>query len=431
MLKTLVWICLCALVISCGTEKANEGVDVVKVRYWAFGGTPKLMAHQRERVDQFNRSHDRIIIELSQKSWEQKRELIHANFSAGTGPDVVHVHASYAAEFGDIGYFYPINTFADFDSVRQWYLPNLLQSTRYGDDYFGLPCNAIAFVLVCNGELFDELGLAPPKTWSEFRAAAKALTRDRNGDGSIDQYGLSLMGADRGGFEYRMAPFILKAGGRFLSPDCKTVLFEEEQHVAALQLFADMYQLDRSITPGFLGYAMTDVIDQIAGNKAAMSIEGPWYPTVLEERGLNKKLYIVPVPVPDHLLSEMEQAATLQDLCMLAINRESRHPAAAWEFIKYMRNPEADEAWVTDNMGAIPVTCHAMNFSGEVKVPNFSLFKHELANAVPWPHHPQMIAMINNVIAPWSEKAIVGEVSVKHALAQMAQEARSIIASAP
>jgi multiple sugar transport system substrate-binding protein len=414
------------LLISCSDKKTD---DLITIRYWAFGGTPKQMINQHDRVEKFNQAHAKIKIELSQKSWEQKRELIHTNFSAGTGPDVVHVHASYAAEFGDIGYFYAINKFADFDSIKQWYVPKLFESTRFGDNYYGLPVNAIAFILVCNGELFDELGLKPPKTWSEFRQVAKKLTRDRDGDGTIDQYGLTLMGADRGGFEYRLAPFVQKAGGRFLTPDQKHVLLDDEINIATVQLFADMYQIDHSIAPGFLGYTITDVIDQMAGNKAAMTIEGPWYPSVLEERTPDKKLYFVPVPVPDDQIANYSQAPTLQDLCMLSINSAGKHLIETWEFIKFMRCPEADLDWVTDNLGAIPVTNAAMNFSGNVKVPNLPLYKNELEFAMPWPNHPQMIAIVSNIIAPYCEKAIIGELSVKEALQTAARETRAIIAS--
>jgi len=409
----------------------NKSEDVTLVRFWAFGGTPKLMLHQRERVDLFNREHPQIRVELSQKSWEQKRELIHANFSAGTGPDVVQVHANYAAEFGDNGYFYRINTFADFDSVKEWYLPNLIESTRYKENYYGLPGNAIAFVLICNGELFDEIGVQPPKTWSEFRQAAKTLTRDRDGDGNPDQYGLTLMGGDRGGFEYRMAPFILKAGGRFLSSDLKRSLVADDIHVAVLQLFADMYQIDHSIAPGFLGYTITDVTDQIAGNKAAMSIEGPWYPSLLTERKLNKKIYIVPVPVPDTLVSAYHRSATLQDLCMLAMNSATKHPQETWELVKYMRNPEADMCWVKEDFGALPVTRAALNYTGEIHFPNLALFKQELEFAVPWPKHPQMIAMVSNIIAPYSEKAIIGEMGIREALQVAEREMQAILEDQP
>lgn len=51
----------------------------------------------------------------------------------------MRLHANYAAEFGEAGHFYPINKFPDFEQVKSWYEPNLLESTRYKDNYYGLP----------------------------------------------------------------------------------------------------------------------------------------------------------------------------------------------------------------------------------------------------------------------------------------------------
>ncbi len=136
------------------------------------------------------------------------REILYADFSAGAGPDIMTLHANYAAEFGAGGYFYPLNNFPDFEQVKQWFEPNVIESTRYKDNYYGLPSSAIVFVLVCNKQLFDAEGIAPPKTWSQFREAAKRLTKDLDGDGVMDQYGLVLLGGDKGGFSYRLAPLL-------------------------------------------------------------------------------------------------------------------------------------------------------------------------------------------------------------------------------
>jgi multiple sugar transport system substrate-binding protein len=412
------------LTCACGTKKQENGKII---RFWSFGGTQLLMKYNREQVDRFNQTHPGIRIELSQKSWEQKRELIHANFSAGTGPDIVHVHASYAAEFGDIGYFYPINQFPDFEQVKKWYVPGLFESTKYKDNYYGLPCNGIAFILICNKELFDREGLRPPKTWSDFRNAAKKLTKDLDNDGQIDQYGFSMMGADRGGFEYRIAPFILKAGGSILSPDLKKPTFNDAIGVATVRLFTDMYQIDHSVTPGFLGYSLTDINDMLASNKVAMSVEGPWYPSILHERKPGKELVVVPIPVPDDRLAQYEQAPTLQDMCMLTINKATPYPDESWEFIKFMRTPEADMNWVTQDFGALPVTTAAFASPQAEQQPNHAMYRREFTNAVPWPPHPQMMAIISDIMAPYTEKAIVGEMTISAALDKAAEETSAII----
>src|SRR5512142_607769 len=83
--------------------------DTAEVQFWNFGGTPRFLEWVRERVDTFNATHRGIHVALSDKSWHQIREIIYAGYSAGNGPDVMTLHADHAAEFGEAGFFYPLD----------------------------------------------------------------------------------------------------------------------------------------------------------------------------------------------------------------------------------------------------------------------------------------------------------------------------------
>jgi len=401
--------------------------DAVEIHNWNFGGRPKLIEFLRNRVTSFEEKHPGINVIQSDKSWNMIREILYADFSAGAGPDVMNTHSNFAAEFGEAGFYYPINKFPDFEQVKEWYIPHLFESTRYKDNYYGLPSSAIAFVLCCNKELFDREGIKPPKTWSQFREAAKRLTKDTNGDGQIDQYGLVLMGGDKGGFAYRTIPFFFKAGADVMSEDLKTIKFNSPQGVAALKLFADMYQIDHSITPGFLAYGHSETNDLVSGDRAAMSIEGPWFRGMVSDKKPGKDIYVVAVPVPDDMIDQYETAPTLQDMVMYSINARSKHLNEAWELLKYLRNEEADMFWITQDLGATATTRKALESQEAKSVPDIQLYINELNHARPWPPHPKMIAIASNVFTPYCQKAIVGELSPKAALDQAAQEAQDII----
>lgn len=402
--------------------------DSVKVEFWNFGGTQVFMEWIRAEVDSFNTAHPAMRVVRSQKSWNMIRELLYTNFSAGKGPDVMTGHANYAAEFGGSGYYKPLDDFDDFEQVKDRFLPNIMESTRYEGHYYGLPFSALAFVLVLNKDLFDAEGLEPPKTWSAFREAARRLTKDLDGDGSIDQWGLVLLGGDRGGFSYRLAPFIFKAGGDILSDDLDRAVFDSPEAVSAVRLFADMYQKDRSITPGFLAYTLSEINDLFCSNRVAMSIEGPWFRSMVDEKRPGKEFYTVPVPVPDHLIETYETAPTLQDLVMFSLNARSQHTDAAWEFIKYLRTDDADMEWITRKMGGLPTTVAALESEAAAEhIYGFGVLFHELEHARPWPSHPKMDAVVRNVIAPYGEKAVVGEMTPEAAMRQAVAEANELL----
>ena len=422
MKRFLLFVVPILLFISCSKSEKKAEID-----FWAHGGVPELTAWAKQRVIDFNINHPEVKTKFSQKSWNMIRELLYTNFSTGTGPDVMRVHANYAAEFGEAGHFYPINKFPDFEQVKSWYQPNLFESVRYKDNYYGLPGSALGFVLVCNKDMFDAEGLKPPKTWSEFRDVAKKMTKETDGDGNIDQWGMVLLGGDRGGFSYRLAPFMFKAGADILSDDLKHVKFNSPAGVSALQLFADMHLVDKSITPGFLAYTISEINDLFCSNKVAMSIEGPWFAGIVEEKSPGKDFYTVPVPVPDHLIDKYDEMPTLQDMVMIAISAHSKHLDAAWELTKYLRNEEADIAWTDQDMGGFPTTVKAIN-SPDLK--NFhasEVYKHELDHARTWPAHPKIIAIVRNLIAPYGQKGIIGELTPQEAMDKAAEKAQELI----
>ncbi|TSA19160.1 sugar ABC transporter substrate-binding protein [bacterium] len=416
-----------AILLSLSLFSCSKKSDIVELQNWNFGGRPKLIEFLRQRVYSFEKIHPGISVTNSDKSWNMIREILYADFSAGAGPDVMNTHSNFAAEFGQAGFYYPVNKFPDFEQVKQWYVPHLLESTRYKDNYYGLPSSAIAFVLCCNKELFDKEGLTPPKTWSQFRETAKRLTKDADGDGVLDQFGLVLMGGDKGGFAYRMIPFFFKAGVNVMSEDLSKIEFNAPMGVAALKLMADMYQIDHSITPGFLAYTHSEINDLFCSNKAAMSIEGPWFRGMVGDKSPGKDMYVVPVPVPDNLIAQYDTAPTLQDMVMYSINAHSKHLNEAWELLKHLRNEEADMFWITQDLGATPTTKHALGSSEAQSVKDIKVYINELNHARPWPPHPSMVAIASNVFTPYCQKAIVGELTPNAALDQAAKEAQEII----
>jgi len=413
---------LVLLSLSCGKKD-----DVVELRLWNFGGTPPMMEWVRKRVDAFNATQTGIRVVQSQKSWNMIRELLYTNLSAGTGPDVMNVHANYAAEFGGAGFFYPINTFPDFEEVRSTHEPNLFESVRYRENTYGLPTSAIAFVLVCNKEMFDAEGVAPPRTWSEFREVSRRLTKDIDGDGSVDQWGFVLFGGDKGGFAYRLAALLYKAGVNILSDDLTRVEFNSRMGVKTLQLLTDMHLVDKSITPGFLAYQLSEINDLFCSNRVGMSIEGPWFKVVVEQKSPGKEFYTVPVPLPDALLDRYDTMPTLQDMVMYSINANTKHLKESWELLKFMRNEEADMDWVRLDLGAYATTRRALGSPEAGKLKDFATYRNELQHARPWPPHPAIISIARNVMTPWSQKAIVGDLSPEEAMAAAAEEAQLIL----
>ena len=103
-----------------------------------------------------------------------------------------------------------------------------------------LPQNLSSLVVYYNRDLFDAAGVPYPEagwTWADFLAAAKALTKDIDGDGLTDQHGLGVENS-----LIRFTPFIWQAGGELVDDvDHPTRLtIDTPQAREAIQFFIDL-----------------------------------------------------------------------------------------------------------------------------------------------------------------------------------------------
>ncbi|MCX5758300.1 MAG: sugar ABC transporter substrate-binding protein [Candidatus Hydrogenedentes bacterium] len=118
------------------------------------------------------------------------------------------------------------------------YFPRLWQAIQWRGTTEALPSSGQVGVIYYNKDLFDEAGLAYPTadwTWDDMVRMARALTRDFDGDGTIDQYGLQL------GQVY-LAPFMLY-DGQIADPQWRTARVDTPVTRAILERYqALMYE---------------------------------------------------------------------------------------------------------------------------------------------------------------------------------------------
>jgi multiple sugar transport system substrate-binding protein len=134
-------------------------------------------------------------------------------FAAGEPPEV------YASVFsaGLVDYYYR-GMVADFvpyierDKYDQTdFSQTALDTFTFGAKQVGMPRGGIATCLFCNLELFEEAGIEPPPTnmedadwtWDKMVEIARMMTKDLDGDGRVDQYGLIF-----GNFNYNQFPML-------------------------------------------------------------------------------------------------------------------------------------------------------------------------------------------------------------------------------
>ena len=123
---------------------------------------------------------------------------------------------------------------SDKDFHKEDLVSVLLDDCRMDDGLYAVPFNKSFPVLYYNREMFKEYNVQPPKTWDEFVKAAKALTKDFDGDGVIDQWGWAF---NNDSMIFECA--ILQHGSDLIHSSGMSVPFDEKPTLDALYLFID------------------------------------------------------------------------------------------------------------------------------------------------------------------------------------------------
>jgi multiple sugar transport system substrate-binding protein len=186
-----------------------------------FGDPAELAAYQA-LVDAFRAAHPEVHVELRHvaSQGDYQKQLVTA-FSAKAEPDVMLLNHRRMAQFAAQGGLEPLGGYLAESRVLDaaGFYPQALEAFTWEGETWCIPQNVSSLVVYYNRALFDEAGVAYPSgtwSWEQFVETARALTRDKDGDGQIDQYGV---GMDLG--LMRLAPFIWQNGGELLDDASK------------------------------------------------------------------------------------------------------------------------------------------------------------------------------------------------------------------
>ena len=219
-----------------------------------------------------------------------------------------------------------------------------------GGKTYGLPKNVSPIMLTYNKELLAAAGItAPPKTWAEFREAAKKMTKATKEGGPVDQWGTLLVLAPAG-FDLRFSVVLRGFGGDFLSPDNTKSLLDSAEAKAAFNYVLEMIQNDRSLPPGVSQVDAQGGRTLIANRKVAMAFEGLFTVPIIAD--INPQLDAARVlemaPVPQNPGNEKKVRSTYY-MKSIVMNSKSEHPDEAWKLIKFMMEKQQMEKWFVDN----------------------------------------------------------------------------------
>ncbi|MGG5753478.1 extracellular solute-binding protein [Zafaria sp. Z1313] len=181
---------------ACGSSGGGGDAGSQEITYWATNQGQSL-DHDREvlseSLERFTEETG-IKVNLEVIPWTDMYNRILTAVTSGDGPDVLNIGNTWAVTLQETGAFEPVEgEFLEAIGGQDRFMSAAWATAgAEGKAPTSVPLYSQAYSLYYNTELFEEAGIdAPPATWDEFVETAKKLTKDTDGDGKIDQWGIS------------------------------------------------------------------------------------------------------------------------------------------------------------------------------------------------------------------------------------------------
>lgn len=306
---------------------------------------------------EFEKEHPNVDVVFEFTTEADIKPKASADFAAHTGMyDIVGLLFWYTEDWADAGFLEPLDEYMKnspegFCGMDSFIEPSS-ETFLYDGHIYALPQFTQTGMLYINRELFEEYDpvnpetpeIEYPDTMEEVEKAAQALTKDTDGDGVIDQYGITSRGKpDSEGF-YTMNGWMYAYAGRMFRDDMKVRILEPE-YVQAMEQYVRLlkdygppgqatfgwWEWKCAFEEGNVGMAYDD------GHEAIMLVGTPaWNAT-------------------DWTLAPLGPTGNRAQLWYAegnCINADSKHKDLAWEWLKWASCEETIEKIIRD-YGAI------------------------------------------------------------------------------
>ncbi|MFO7167770.1 MAG: sugar ABC transporter substrate-binding protein [Chloroflexota bacterium] len=322
-------LCLALILAACAARPAEPA----QVSFMIFGDAAEKQAYE-ELVAAFERDNPSIDVTMIHIPGQADyRRRLAADFAAGTPADVVLLNYRRYASFAAKEVLEPLGPYLDRSQriKTEDFYPEAIEPFYWRGTLACIPQNLSSLAVYYNKDLFAAAGVAPPApgwTWDDFLAAAQQLTRDTDGDGVIDQYGLGTEVSI-----FRLAPFIWQNGGDLVDDAASPTRLTLDSPAAleATRWFVEL-QTRHHVVP--------DAAQEQAESSESRFLSGRLAMFLNSRRGVPTYRTITAFDWDVAPLPQKVQPAGILHADAYCMARAARNKDAAWAFIEFANSVE-------------------------------------------------------------------------------------------
>lgn len=352
---------------------ASDEQAVTVIRAGTGDGGDGLTPHQ-QIIQNFEDKNPNILVQLEAVSGRDYYARLLTQLAAKAAPDIMQIGDDAVPSFVGKGAFLPLdNCIKQNNFDTSIYLPGLLDPGKMNGKQYLLPKDYSPLGVYYNKKLFDAAGMPYPKegwTWDDLLTTAQKLTKDENGDGVPETWGIQLPAAWTTGFEY----WIGAAGGKLISDDGKKFIgyMDSPEVIRAVQFYADLYNKYKVAPPPADLNQFGGGNSEFDNGTAAMRLFGRWPQSGLKNNP-NIDLGVVAPP-------QDAQRANVLFWGGFGIASTSKAPDIVCKFLTYYTGEPGAQIWKD---WALPAVTSVAESSGQASDPIEGVWIGELNHLVP------------------------------------------------
>lgn len=268
-----------ALLAGCGSngsseEKSDsgEGGDGKTLEVWVPPLDEDTVNNWGDLLDGWEEENN-CTVNITVIPWDSYEETYTTALNSEEGPDVGYMYFEMFPTYIDAGAVVDMSEYVtDEDKSEYKYLEN----GYLMDGQYGWPLvTGVPFVLYYNEDILADLGEKAPETWEDFERICKAATKDTDGDGEVDQYGIAmgLSTSDTSAMQILNACYyfaLWQNEGQIYNDDLKSVAFNNKAGKEAMEWLKGISEY---ANPDFMSYSWNDGFTNVfAQGKSAFGI---------------------------------------------------------------------------------------------------------------------------------------------------------------
>ncbi len=359
-----------------GSPAASSGYagPAASIEY-SIWGDPAEIESQTKLVESFEAVNPLIDVKVTVADWDTYWDKLLTGLSGGAAPDVFAMDGPLFPDYQARDVLLDLEPFVTRDGYDLGQLADqgvgVFKTANGGQ--FGLPRDLNVIALYYNKAMFDAAGIPYPDDtwdWAKLVEVGKQLTKDADSDGKVDQWGLYTETSD---MENYWLSLVWQNGGAFFGADGKSTALTTAQATGGVQFLQDLIYKDKILAEPAIFAETGDAFEQ---GLAAMEINGSWLVPTDLAAGLD--FGIAPLPKgPAGRFTSVNPTGVV-------VYKSTKAPDAAWEFVKYLVSPPAQEQ-LMQLKAALPVSKEVLAGPYATSFEGAQVFADSLAYANPKP----------------------------------------------